>query len=64
MMAVAGGEYVRKLKRRLKVDTRRRHPTAEWPTTLKITTAWEMIARVSGASSSLRTSWRGRVVYR
>jgi hypothetical protein len=48
MMAVARGEYVGKLERRPEVDTWRRHPTAEWPTTLKITAAQVMIARFSG----------------
>jgi hypothetical protein len=34
MMAVALGEYVRELERRLEVGTRRRPPMAEWPTAL------------------------------
>jgi hypothetical protein len=56
-MAVALGEYVRELERRLEV-TRRRHPMAEWPTALEITATQEMIAGSAGASSSLRPMWR------
>jgi hypothetical protein len=70
MMAAALGEYVRELERRLEVGTRRRHPTAEWPTALEITAAQEMIARFSGceqlaaglhggATSCLSESWPG-----
>jgi hypothetical protein len=57
MMAVGVGEYVGKLERRLEVGTRRWHPTAEWPTTLKITASQVMIAvqQVRAARRGLRS---------
>jgi hypothetical protein len=63
-MAVALGGYVRELKRRLVVGTRRRHPMAEWPTALDITRSQEMIARSAVASSSLRPTWGDQVPQR
>jgi hypothetical protein len=46
--AVALGGYVTELQHRLEVGTRRRQPMAERPTTLEITEAQGMIARLSG----------------
>jgi hypothetical protein len=46
--AVALGGYVAELQHRLEVGTRRRQPMAERPTTLEITEAQGMIARLSG----------------
>jgi hypothetical protein len=46
--AVALGGYVTELQHRLEVGTRRRQPLAERPTTLEITEAQRMTARISG----------------
>jgi hypothetical protein len=46
--AVALGGYVTELKHRLEVGTRRRQPMAERPTTLEITEAQGVIARLGG----------------
>jgi hypothetical protein len=46
--AVALGGYVAELQHRLEAGTRRRQPMAERPTTLEITEAQSMIARLSG----------------
>jgi hypothetical protein len=46
--AVALGAYVTELRHRLEVDTRRRQPIVERPTTLEITEAQDMIARFGG----------------
>jgi hypothetical protein len=46
--AVALGGYVTELQHRLEVGTRRRQPMAERPTTLEITEAQGMIARLGG----------------
>lgn len=60
MMPVALGAYVRELKRRLKVGTRRRHLMAEWPTALEITAAHEIVARFSGSEHLAAACVAGR----